>query len=127
MKTHLKASDVTDRLLRECIHPNANELSATMLSGQLACIVFEPNAENEVVARTLGWDGIGPVFSMNDRLRTALARAIEQTDPICAGWLRENPVDHLFVLIKHGLILVNFDRRTNTFRLVEPPDETTTN
>lgn len=127
MRSHLKSSDVTDRLLNECLRPNAEQISETMLSGLLACVVFEPDGPNAEAATSLGWDGKNAVFAMKETIRDALARLIEIQDPICASWLRDNPKDHLFVLIKHGLLLVNYDRERELFQLIDPPEESRVN
>lgn len=127
MKAHLKASDVTERLLNECLRPNAMVISTAMQSGLLTCVVFEPDHANAEAAQLLGWDGVTSVFMMGEPMREGLARTIERHDVICARWLREDPHDHLFVLIKHGLLLVNYDRETELFHLVEPPEPSPSN
>lgn len=123
MRTYLKSSDVSNRLLNECLRPNSKELAEHMLSGQLTCVVFEPDESNAEAAKNLGWDGITPVFTMSNAKREGLAKALVDTDIICSTWLREPPFDRLFVLIKHGLLLVNYDREKQLYLLVDPPEE----
>lgn len=123
VRGYIKSSDVYDRLLNECIRPNAEKLASVMSSGLLACIVFEPDLANSNAAKSLGWNGADTIFAISDSKRKALAWSVKSEDPICAAWLRqESQKDHVFVLIKHGLLLVNHDKINGLFHLVDPPE-----
>lgn len=122
----IKSTEITERLLNLVIRPYAKELAAIMVTGRIACLVFEPSEDNKQAAAGLGWDGKMPVFAMDEIMRGRLAEALKSYDPVCSSWLIDQRYRRMFVLIHNGSLLVNHNP-DNQFSIEPNSDRSMTN
>ena len=94
--------------LRIAMRENARAISEISADGGIAVVVFEAVDNALGLAETLGWDGVAPVFRLDDMRRTLFAAA--EIHPVTTEWLsRETTTPRVLLLSRGNSLLLNQD------------------
>lgn len=108
------------KIIDQGIRPHAAELSAIMVTNDVACVVFEPSTTMVQSCLKLGWDGESPVFRLDSSVQTKLATSLRNKYPICSNWLLRSGYGRILVIYRDGTLLLNHDIVNGFFYLEEP-------